>query len=168
MKHSARGFTLIELLVVIAIIGILSTVVLASLSTARMKSRDARRIADIKQLQLALELYRDSNNKYPTTLAALTTGGYMSVIPKDPSTGSNYIYAANDPAGGACNPSSYHIGAVLEDTTNNALTQDPDAAAATTCTGTQNADFSGTSQDCAVTAGTAQPGGTEKCYDGKP
>ncbi len=59
--HS-RGFTLIELLVVIAIIGMLSSVVLASLNSARGKARDARRVADVKQMMLALELYRDDNN----------------------------------------------------------------------------------------------------------
>ena len=58
---SLRGFTLIELLVVIAIIGILSSVVLASLNSARQKGRDAKRISDVKQLQLALELYYDAN-----------------------------------------------------------------------------------------------------------
>ena len=56
-KSRRGGFTLIELLVVIAIIGILASIVLASLNSARQKSRDARRIADIKQIQLALELY---------------------------------------------------------------------------------------------------------------
>jgi prepilin-type N-terminal cleavage/methylation domain-containing protein len=60
-----KGFTLIELLVVIAIIGILSSVVLVSLSTARMKARDARRIADFKQIMLALELYYDAKSYYP-------------------------------------------------------------------------------------------------------
>ena len=60
-----RGFTLIELLVVIAIIGILSSVVLASLSSARKKSRDARRIADFHQIMLALELYNDAKGYYP-------------------------------------------------------------------------------------------------------
>jgi len=63
--HNKAGFTLIELLVVIAIIGILSSVVLASLNSARTKSRDARRLSDMKQVQLALELYYDSNNAYP-------------------------------------------------------------------------------------------------------
>ena len=48
--RSSRGFTLIELLVVIAIIGMLSSVILASLNTARSKSRDARRLEDLKQI----------------------------------------------------------------------------------------------------------------------
>lgn len=64
-KLRNAGFTLIELLVVIAIIGILASVVLASLNTARQKSRDARRIADLRQIQTALELYYSSNNSYP-------------------------------------------------------------------------------------------------------
>lgn len=72
MKRSApsiRGFTLIELLVVIAIIGILSSVVLASLNSARQKARDSRRIADLKQIQTALELYYDTYRAYPSTSA---------------------------------------------------------------------------------------------------
>ena len=75
MKNSMnkrRGFTLIELLVVIAIIGILSSIVLASLNSARQSSRDARRISDIKQFQLALELYFDDNSaSYPSSLDSL-------------------------------------------------------------------------------------------------
>lgn len=60
-----KGFTLIELLVVIAIIGILSSVVLASLNVSRTRSRDAKRIADLRQIQLALEQYYDVNGVYP-------------------------------------------------------------------------------------------------------
>ncbi|MEO6536326.1 MAG: type II secretion system protein [Candidatus Paceibacterota bacterium] len=62
-----NGFTLIELLVVIAIIGLLSSVVLASLNTARAKARDATRLSDMQQLKLSLELYYDANRAYPNT-----------------------------------------------------------------------------------------------------
>ena len=62
-----KGFTLMELLIVVAIIGILSSIVLASLNAARMKSRDAKRYSDIKQIQTALELYYNENGRYPTT-----------------------------------------------------------------------------------------------------
>ncbi len=66
--RSRSGFTLIELLVVIAIIALLSSVVLATLSTARAKARDARRIQDIRQLQRAIELYADDHGGlYPTS-----------------------------------------------------------------------------------------------------
>ena len=65
MKH--KGFTLIELLVVVAIIGILATVVLASLGSARSKARDARREADIRTIQTALEIYYIDNGVYPAS-----------------------------------------------------------------------------------------------------
>ena len=64
-KLEKRGFTLIELLVVIAIIGIISSVVLASLSAARTKSQDAKRLSDMHQMQTALELYYNSFGRYP-------------------------------------------------------------------------------------------------------
>jgi prepilin-type N-terminal cleavage/methylation domain-containing protein len=63
-KHN-YGFTLIELLVVIAIIGILSSVVLASLNGARLKGRNAKRLSDMRQIQIALEMYYNSNGSYP-------------------------------------------------------------------------------------------------------
>ena len=73
--NTQRGFTLIELLVVIAIIGILSSVVLASLSTARQKSRDAKRISDLGQVQLALELYFDKVQSYPIGTPSICGAG---------------------------------------------------------------------------------------------
>jgi len=152
--REAKGFTLIELLVVIAIIGILSSIVLASLNSARQKGRDARRVSDIKQLQLALELYYDSNPTlgYPTAIgfgatSPLVSGGFISTIPSDPSvtpvctTGAEagcYKYAA---LGTTC--SSYHLGATLEITNNAALSSDADAAATTgICPGSAT-DFDG-------------------------
>ena len=63
----SKGFTLIELLVVIAIIGLLSSVVLASLETARAKSRDASRFSSLISIRNALELFRSDNKAYPST-----------------------------------------------------------------------------------------------------
>ena len=122
-KDTKKGFTLIELLVVIAIIGILSSVVVASMNTARRKSRDARRVSDIASIRTALELYADANSSsYPATtgaIAALTSGGYMSATPADPLGGTNiYFYLG-------CG-TSYILGADLEDSANSALTSDND------------------------------------------
>ncbi len=75
------GFTLIELLVVIAIIGILSSVVMASLNTARAKARDAARVAQAKEIAKALELYYAANGAYPAIehgLGAESTCGSLT------------------------------------------------------------------------------------------
>jgi prepilin-type N-terminal cleavage/methylation domain-containing protein len=125
-----RGFTLIELLVVIAIIGILSSVVLASLNGARKKGRDARRISDLKQIQLALEMYYDSNSsEYPDAASSLAST-YISTLPADPQGGA-YLYDNLTTAGAACSVSggvctSYVLGATLEDDAHSALSSDID------------------------------------------
>lgn len=84
-----EGFTLIELLVVVAIIGLLSTLSMVALNSARMKSRDARRVADIKQIQTALELLYAEKSSYPSSIAPggnISTSSviYMGIIPSNP------------------------------------------------------------------------------------
>lgn len=177
IKSTRRGFTLIELLVVIAIIGILSSVVIASMNSARRKSRDARRISDIANIKTALEMYYDGNQEYPEALSSLAPQ-YIPSEPKDPSDNTtSYSYANLDNAGGACDAAAtagtcnkYHLGANLEDSANTALDSDADvcAAAGAGCTagseaaGTTISGIDGggaTGNDC-VGAGTAV-----YCYD---
>lgn len=73
-SKNTKGFTLIELLVVIAIIGLLSSVVLASLSSARAKARDAKRSSDMRNIFSALQLYQDRYGCIPTTIGPNTCG----------------------------------------------------------------------------------------------
>ncbi|HTR18706.1 MAG TPA: type II secretion system protein [Candidatus Paceibacterota bacterium] len=128
-QAAAKGFTLIELLVVIAIIGLLASIILASLGGARQKARDARRIADIREIQNALELYVETCKQYPEPSPLATTdsngcsggvnlGTFLPTIPKDPSSSStNYPYTANGSLG-SC--TSYHLAAILEAKPSNA------------------------------------------------
>lgn len=87
MKKYTRGFTLIELLVVIAIIGILASVVLVSLNSARSKGKDARIISDVQQIRTALEsgyngsAYPDIGVvNFSNNAANLTSNGPQSTV----------------------------------------------------------------------------------------
>ena len=122
-----RGFTLIELLVVIAIIGLLSTLAVVALNSARLKARDAKRVADVKQIQTGLELYFNDRTAYPvstgtlgtSSFACLGTGGfgtagcaapYMGLVPSNPSpNGAVYVFTGAS--------ASYSITFSLEGTT---------------------------------------------------
>ena len=116
--NKLKGFTLIELLVVIVIIGILASFLMANYIGVRERGRDAKRKADLRQLQTAFELYRsaDPNGNYPSSLSACgsslkDSGGtvtYMKSVPCDPSTNLLYTYTYNAPA------KSYTLIACLE------------------------------------------------------
>lgn len=121
MRTKNTGFTLIELLVVIAIIGLLSTIVMTSLNSARKKGRDTRRVEDLNQIRQALEMYYDSSGSYPTSTAALSAAGYLSVVPNDPN-GSAYTYAVDN----TTNPQDFVLAATLEQTNAAALNNDVD------------------------------------------
>ncbi|MBH41479.1 MAG: hypothetical protein CL685_02095 [Candidatus Magasanikbacteria bacterium] len=125
-----KGFTLIELLVVIAIIGLLSTLAVIALGSAREKARDAKRLADLKQMQTALEFYYTENSEYPESQVAqnlgagaftcLGNGGFdaagcddpiVGQVPVGPAAGEKYTYTSAD-------GTSYIITATLEGSSN--------------------------------------------------
>ena len=145
-KTNKKGFTLIELLVVIAIIGILASIVLASLNSARRKSRDARRVADLGQIRLALELNFDGYRRYPaaadwaalravltaTTCTATANGtSCIAAVPSDPiAPTQEYTYELI----GASN-TDYVLMAILEENNATLLANDIDASGGSTdCT----------------------------------
>ena len=120
-----KAFTLIELLVVVAIISMMASIILSSLNQARSKSRDARRVADIKQLQLALSLYYNDNGSYPSSLTSGLAPNYISVVPNDPGPAAGRTYTYSAPSGA----STYTLYATLENP-DPSLTSSPSCAPA--------------------------------------
>ncbi len=100
-----NGFTLIELLVVVAIIGVLASIVMVSVNDIRARSRDDRRVSDMKTLSDALAMYQIQHSTYPseTTETTITGSDVMSTellgehllssyVPMDPINTEQYVY----------------------------------------------------------------------------
>lgn len=81
-KTSSKGFTLIELLVVIAIIAVLSSIVIASLRSARIKASDNAIKAAMTSLRSQAEIYWVSNNNFGVNIGVCDGGGGLFDDPK--------------------------------------------------------------------------------------
>jgi type II secretion system protein G len=139
-----QGFTLIELLIVVAIIGLLATMAIIGLTTANQRARDSKRVADVKAIVSALELYWNDNAGYPLlnnavvgdidTWGELNTAltAYVNQLPTDP-------YAQDTPKSATyfytylmdtSTSNKYYVGARLETASQQSLSQDIDTASA--------------------------------------
>lgn len=106
LKSKKTGFTLIELLVVTTIIILLTTIGLISYRQASIRSRNAKRKADLETVRQALMLYRSEKGSYPVgsnfnfMIGDLRAGGYLSndsTTFEDPSSDRDYTYTSADP-----------------------------------------------------------------------
>lgn len=118
------GFTLIEIIVVIFIIGLIVSIANISISKIREKGKDIERIDNIKQVQLALEMYRRDVGSYPDSL---TFGEqlvspinsnivYLQKIPQNPSYRNNEN-CSNEEYTYSMENNSYLLGFCLESPT---------------------------------------------------
>ncbi|PIR97621.1 MAG: hypothetical protein COT91_00515 [Candidatus Doudnabacteria bacterium CG10_big_fil_rev_8_21_14_0_10_41_10] len=99
-KKTIVGFTLIELLVVIAIIGLLASIITTSLSNARVKARDTKRVSDINQIRLGMDVYFSFADAYPpasqfVAASTISCGAEQVLrVPVDPLAPTyNYVYS---------------------------------------------------------------------------
>jgi len=87
--RGTKGFTLIELLMVVSIIGILATLAAPSYQASVVKAKEAALRQDLFTLRDVLDQHRADQGKYPGSLQALVSAGYLRAIPKDPFTNSD-------------------------------------------------------------------------------
>lgn len=103
-----KAFTLIELLVVVSLIGVLATLVVSNINSARERARDSVRKSDLRNIQTSLRLYYNDNSAYPQSSSGNIVGcggdcvwgetwamngvTYMNILPDDPLSTQSYVY----------------------------------------------------------------------------
>jgi general secretion pathway protein G len=112
LRHE-RGFTLIELLVVISMITILAAMGIAQYRNSVRRAQEATLMTDLFHMRDAIDQYYADKGKYPASLDALVTDGYMRKIPVDPITQSadtwEAVPAEADPGNPGAEPGIYNV-----------------------------------------------------------
>ena len=88
VSHLA-GFTLVEMMIVVSIVGILATIAAPSYQASVVKAKEAALRHDLFALRDLLDQHRADQGKYPQSLQALISAGYLRTVPNDPFTTSN-------------------------------------------------------------------------------
>ena len=111
--RDARGFTLIELLIVITLITILAAMGIVQYRNSVQSTREAILSTDLFRMRDAIDQYYADKSKYPASLDALVTDGYMRKIPEDPITKSadtwQTVPAEPDPGNPSAEPGIYDV-----------------------------------------------------------
>lgn len=160
--NKQSGFTLLELLITIGIIGVLTSVVMVSVSSARIGGRDASRLTQIQQIKNAVQLYFSTNGYYPDTLATLVPL-YMSLVPTDPQ-GNSYRYTGFGSGTGATCTTGYHLSIDLEKN-NKVLMADLDYNSTSTAKCTGGSAIVGANESAGSAGCDNTTGGNAWCYD---
>ena len=110
---SGGGFTLIELLIVITLISLLATMGVVQYRNSVQSTREAILRTDLFRMRDAIDQYYADKTKYPASLEALVSDGYMRKIPEDPITQSaetwQTVPAEPDPANPSAEPGIYDV-----------------------------------------------------------
>lgn len=112
-SRTESGFTLIELLIVLALISILASMAVVQYRNSVRHAQESVLRTDLFRIRDAIDQYYADKNKYPATLEALVTDGYMRRIPEDPITRSTdtwqTIPAEADPSNPTAEPGIYDV-----------------------------------------------------------
>ena len=155
-KRPANGFTFIELMLVISILGVLLTLMSGNFLSSLKKGRDAKRKADLEQVQRAIEIYYDDNRTYPAKTSIDFNGGqlchpsgcntkvYMQKLPNDARVNSGYTYRYCTDA----TQSKYQLYAYLENSNDpKIITPVPLSDCTSNCSNATNCNYGVSSAD---------------------